>query len=110
MKALLRFYPADWRERYGVELEALLEEHPTTLRDVLDLIRGAVDARLHFRQRAANRDTDGSGADIDTAGSRSLDGSVASGRSVVPDVRPPYLDRLVTPDPTRPPTRGGPVG
>lgn len=47
MTYLLRLYPQAWRERYGDELFALLEEHPATLTDHLDLIRGALDARLH---------------------------------------------------------------
>lgn len=47
MSALLRLYPRAWRERYGDELAALLEDQPATLLDRLDLIRGAVDARLH---------------------------------------------------------------
>lgn len=47
MSAILRLYPRDWRERYGDELAALLEEHPASPLDQLDLIRGALDARLH---------------------------------------------------------------
>jgi hypothetical protein len=47
MSALLRLYPSAWRERYGEEIEALIEEHPASLLDQLDLIRGAFDARLH---------------------------------------------------------------
>ena len=47
MTALLRLYPRAWRERYGDELAALLEEQPATLLDRLDLIRGAIDARVH---------------------------------------------------------------
>lgn len=47
MSTLLRLYPRVWRERYGDELVALLEEHPATLGDLFDLFRGALDARLH---------------------------------------------------------------
>ena len=47
MTTLLRLYPRPWRERYGDELLALLADRPTTFIDRLDLIRGAVDARLH---------------------------------------------------------------
>jgi hypothetical protein len=47
MSAILRLYPRAWRARYGDELAALLEEQPATLFDSLDLIRGALDARLH---------------------------------------------------------------
>jgi len=42
----VRLYPRAWRERYGAELEALLEARPPTLGDRLDLIRGALDARV----------------------------------------------------------------
>jgi hypothetical protein len=47
MSAILRLYPRAWRERYGDELAALLEDHPASLLDEFDLIRGALDARLH---------------------------------------------------------------
>jgi hypothetical protein len=47
MSLAVRLYPAAWRERYGDELEALLADHPPALRDRIDLIRGAIDARLH---------------------------------------------------------------
>ena len=47
MSAILRLYPRAWRERYGDEIAALLEERPASLLDQLDLIRGALDARLH---------------------------------------------------------------
>jgi hypothetical protein len=47
MSVLLRLYPRAWRARYGDELAAMLEEHPASLLDRLDLIRGALDARLH---------------------------------------------------------------
>ena len=40
-------YPRAWRERYGDELEAVLESNPPGLRSRLDLLRGALDAHLH---------------------------------------------------------------
>ena len=54
MSAILRLYPRAWRERYGDELAALLEEHPSSLADQIDLIRGALDARLHPRVPGAD--------------------------------------------------------
>jgi hypothetical protein len=45
--AMLRFYPSRWRARYEDEVRALIEDRPTRGRDVLDLARGALDARLH---------------------------------------------------------------
>ena len=47
MSRLLRLYPADWRERYGEEFLALLEARPPTLGDRFDIVRGALDARIH---------------------------------------------------------------
>jgi len=47
MRWLLWLYPAGWRERYGAEVELLLEEGPASVRQVLDLVRGAIDARVH---------------------------------------------------------------
>jgi hypothetical protein len=44
---LVRLYPPAWRERYLLELEELLAARPPTLRDRLDLLRGAVDAWIH---------------------------------------------------------------
>jgi len=43
---LLRLYPRRWRGRYEVEVQALLEEHAIRLRTVIDLLIGALDARL----------------------------------------------------------------
>ncbi len=45
--AMLRLYPTRWRARYEDEVRALIEDRPTRRRDVLDLARGALDARLH---------------------------------------------------------------
>jgi len=47
MSAILRLYPRAWRERYGDELLALLEDRPPSPLDLIDLARGAFDARLH---------------------------------------------------------------
>jgi hypothetical protein len=44
---LVRLYPQAWRDRYEDEFTALLEERPPTPGDVLDTIRGALDAHLH---------------------------------------------------------------
>jgi hypothetical protein len=44
---LVRLYPADWRDRYGDEFAELLASRPPRLRDRLDILVGAIDARLH---------------------------------------------------------------
>jgi hypothetical protein len=43
---LLRLYPRRWRGRYEVEVRALLEVHEIRLRTAVDLLIGALDARL----------------------------------------------------------------
>ncbi len=47
MSRLVRFYPRAWRDRYEDEFLALLEARPPTSRDMLDVVRGALDAHLH---------------------------------------------------------------
>jgi hypothetical protein len=46
---LLRLYPARWRDRYGDEFAAVLEERPIGPFDVADVLLGALDAHLHLR-------------------------------------------------------------
>ena len=47
MTALVRLYPQAWRDRYEDEFLDLLEARPPGIRDRLDILVGAVDARLH---------------------------------------------------------------
>jgi hypothetical protein len=51
VSALVRLYPRAWRDRYGEEFLALLEARPPTAGDRFDILRGAVDARLHPQVR-----------------------------------------------------------
>jgi hypothetical protein len=44
---LLRLYPQQWRHRYEEELMDMLEQHPISLLDGIDLFLGALDAHLH---------------------------------------------------------------
>jgi hypothetical protein len=44
---LVRLYPAAWRERYGAELEELIDRQPASPPVVLDLLLGALDAHVH---------------------------------------------------------------
>jgi hypothetical protein len=48
---LVRLYPRAWRQRYGPEFTALLEQQPLTPRSVLDVVRGALDAHRTARQQ-----------------------------------------------------------
>ena len=47
MTRLIALYPRDWRERYEVEFLALLAERPPDPAGRLDILLGAIDARLH---------------------------------------------------------------
>jgi DNA-binding PadR family transcriptional regulator len=49
---ILHLYPLAWRERYEAEMVALLEQHAITFWTVLDLLVGALDARMdpHYRR------------------------------------------------------------
>jgi hypothetical protein len=47
MSRLVALYPRTWRERYEVEFLALMADRPPSPGDRLDVIRGALDARLH---------------------------------------------------------------
>jgi hypothetical protein len=45
-RALIRLYPRAWRERYGDEMLALIEEKGLGLRDTVDLVLGACRQHL----------------------------------------------------------------
>ncbi|HXU86678.1 MAG TPA: hypothetical protein VN773_12820 [Verrucomicrobiae bacterium] len=47
MSRLVRLYPGPWRERYEAEFLQLIEDRPPSPMERLDIIRGALDARLH---------------------------------------------------------------
>lgn len=53
MSRLIRLYPTAWRDRYEVEFLELLQERPVTLRDTVDVLWGAIDARVHPQQVGA---------------------------------------------------------
>ena len=45
---MVHLYPSAWRERYGEEFEAFLEDCTLSPVQILDVIAGAIDARLHL--------------------------------------------------------------
>lgn len=47
MTWMLRLYPRGWRRRYGGEVTALVASEPRSFRLFLDLLAGAIDARLN---------------------------------------------------------------
>ena len=50
-REILRLYPAAWRDRYRGELEDLLGLRRARPADLADLLRGALDARMHPQVR-----------------------------------------------------------
>ena len=55
MSRLMRLYPAAWRERYENEFLGLLHERPVGPRGAIDVVVGAIDARLHPELIGAER-------------------------------------------------------
>ena len=47
MSRLIALYPERWRARYEDEFLALLAERPPDVLERVDIVRGAIDARLH---------------------------------------------------------------
>jgi hypothetical protein len=46
LRALMRLYPRAWRERYADEMTAMLSQIRLTPVSILDLVAGAIDARV----------------------------------------------------------------
>jgi hypothetical protein len=76
MTRLVRLYPAAWRERYEVELSALLDERPPDALDRLDIVRGAIDAHIHPQRRHDPPERAGSPGRLRLAGSVATIGGV----------------------------------
>ena len=47
VRLALRLFPAAWRERYGVEFGALLDQTPAGAQVLFDVFVAAVDAHVH---------------------------------------------------------------
>jgi hypothetical protein len=47
VRGMLRLYPRSWRDRYGGELAELFASAPVSPSLIIDLVAGAIDARLH---------------------------------------------------------------
>ncbi|NOK62698.1 MAG: hypothetical protein GFH25_541192n297 [Chloroflexi bacterium AL-N10] len=52
-QGFIRLYPRSWRECYGEEFLALIEQESFTLRMILDIIRSAFDA--HWNDLVINQ-------------------------------------------------------
>jgi uncharacterized protein involved in exopolysaccharide biosynthesis len=46
MRFLARLYPSSWRERYGAEFDALLEDAKPSMRDAFDVFWGAMKMQM----------------------------------------------------------------
>lgn len=57
---LLRLYPPRWRDRYELEVRSVLEDHAVRLITLVDLIVGAIDARLDPAYQSEERFMSGS--------------------------------------------------
>jgi hypothetical protein len=53
VRGMLRLYPRRWRARYGAELADLFAPSPLSMSLIIDLVAGAIDARLHPEFAAA---------------------------------------------------------
>ncbi len=53
MTRLIALYPHEWRTRYEAEFLSLMADRPPDPLDRLDIIRGAIDARLHPQVRTS---------------------------------------------------------
>jgi hypothetical protein len=49
MTRLVALYPRPWRDRYEAEFLALMDDRPPDALDRVDIVRGAIDARLRPR-------------------------------------------------------------
>ncbi len=56
MKWLVKLYPATWQARYGEEFTEVLSAQRLSMGLLLDVIGGAVDARLHPQVRSEARE------------------------------------------------------
>ena len=89
----LRFYPITWRRRYEPEFAAMLEQSPASASVIFDVLRGAIDAHLHFhflntddsrriRMNSSNLFNEATAAEV-SAFTKSFAQSVEQGQSLV---------------------------
>lgn len=94
MTRLVRLYPAAWRERYEVELRALLDERPPDVLDRLDIILGAIDAHLHPQRRHDPSEPAGTLGRLRLAGSVATIGGVLWTLASIGFYGAPYINEL----------------
>jgi hypothetical protein len=91
---LVRLYPAAWRERYEAEFVAMLDERPPTALDRLDIIRGAIDARLHPQQTGVGSEHVSRPASLRLAGAVAASGGLCWTIASVGFYTAPYVSEL----------------
>ena len=94
MSRIVRLYPAAWRERYETEFLSLLDERPPTLLDRLDIIRGAIDARVHPQVAPGAGEPESGAAGMRRAGATAVLGGVFWALAGLAFYGAPYIDDL----------------
>ncbi len=89
-RRLVRLYPAAWRKRHEDEMLALLEQRRASLRDRIDLLRGALDAHLHPASSSAVP----ARASLLGGGTWTVGSVAVAGARVAPDW-PGYLEEML---------------
>ncbi len=54
-RRLVRLYPRAWRDRYEEEFVATVGDGPLYLQQVIDIVAGAIDARVSFGGKGTNQ-------------------------------------------------------
>lgn len=80
--ALVRLYPRAWRERYGEEFEELLGSRGIGLRLIVDIVFGALDARLAPQPQVAGAARDAGRGGRVMAVLRAGCGTVSTGQEI----------------------------
>jgi len=50
-RALIRLYPGGWRQRYGEEFEAMLEDQPSSFRVLSNVLSAGLAQRLEYQTK-----------------------------------------------------------
>lgn len=94
MSRIVRLYPAAWRERYEPEFVELLSTRPPSLMDRVDIIRGAVDARVHPQVALGAHEPESGAGGMRRAGATAVLGGVFWALAGLGFYGAPYVDDL----------------
>jgi hypothetical protein len=84
MRRLSWLYPAEWRQLYGGELDELLEQTPFAWHTLVDVLRGALDARLHPQRPRTARSSKSPAAGMGEASGDTRGGAAMRGPKMKP--------------------------